>query len=123
MNRILAIALTTAAVVVTTGAAGTAVHHGWGNYDTARVLNMIGTVREVKYGSPHVVIQFQPATKGARRWEAILAPPARMERRGLPKSLLTVGTTARLVGYPHRKNAGELRAERIIIGNDTTELR
>ncbi len=123
MNRILATALTTAAVLVTTGAAGTAIHHGWANYDTQRVLNMTGTVREVKFGSPHVVIQFQPSGDRARRWEAILAPPSRMERRGLPKSRLTVGTTARLVGYPHRKNAGELRAERIIIGTDTTELR
>ena len=123
MKQIIATALLTAVFLVTPGAAGTAIHHGWANYDTARVLNMTGTVREVKYGSPHVVIQFQPSGDGARRWEAILAPPSRMERRGLPKERLTVGTTARLVGYPHRKNAGELRAERIIIGNDTTELR
>lgn len=120
MNRILATALTTATVLVTTGAA---LHHGWANYDTQRVLNMTGTVREVKYGSPHVVIQFETAGAAAKKWEAILAPPSRMERRGLPQSRLTVGTAARLVGYPHRKNAGELRAERIIIGNDTTELR
>ena len=123
MNRILATALTAATVLVTTGAAVTTVHHGWANYDTERVLNMTGTVREVKYGSPHVVIQFEPSGNGARKWEAILAPPSRMERRGLPKERLTVGTTARLVGYPHRKTAGELRAERIIIGTDTTELR
>lgn len=123
MNRILATALTTATVLVTTAAAGTAIHHGWANYDTQRVLNMTGTVRKVNYGSPHVIIQFEPMGKGARKWEAILAPPSRMERRGLPKDRLTVGTTARLVGYPHRKNAGELRAERIMIGTDTTELR
>lgn len=120
MNRILTTALTTAVVLATTGAA---LHHGWSNYDAKRVLDMTGTVREVDYASPHVMIQFEASGDSARTWTAVLAPPSRMERRGLPESDLTVGISARLVGYPHRRTAGEMRAERIIVGSDTTELR
>jgi hypothetical protein len=34
-----------------------------------------------------------------------------------------VGTTATVVGYPNRTDPEELRAERITISNQTTELR
>ena len=53
----------------------------------------------------------------------VLAPPTRMENRGLPKTALAVGTTATVVGYPNRTDAKELRAERITIADKTTELR
>jgi len=33
------------------------------------------------------------------------------------------GAKASVVGYPNRSDAGELRAERITIGDKTTELR
>ena len=53
----------------------------------------------------------------------VLAPPTRMERRGLPASMLKVGTAATVVGYPHRSVEDELRAERITIDGKTVELR
>jgi hypothetical protein len=37
--------------------------------------------------------------------------------------MLSVGTTATVVGYPNRNKPDELRAERITIGDKTTELR
>jgi hypothetical protein len=46
-----------------------------------------------------------------------------MERRGLPANALKVGQTVRVVGYPHRSDTSEMRAERIIIGKQTIELR
>lgn len=56
-------------------------------------------------------------------WLAVLAPPARMSSRRLAQEMLKVGATATIVGYPHRKNADEMRAERIIIAGKTIELR
>jgi hypothetical protein len=46
-----------------------------------------------------------------------------MENRGLPRAELRPGAAATVVGYPHRTDAGELRAERITVGGKTTELR
>lgn len=53
----------------------------------------------------------------------MLAPPTRMENRGLPKDALKVGNTATVVGYPNRNKPDEMRAERITIDGKTVELR
>ena len=53
----------------------------------------------------------------------VLAPPTRMESRGLPAAKLRVGGKATVVGYPHRSNEDEMRAERITIEGATVELR
>lgn len=95
-------------------------HHGWSGYDDTRPLDLTGTIRESGYEHPHGFVRL--ATPDAT-WFVVLAPPSRMERRGLPREALAAGTTARVVGYPHRRDAGEMRAERIIVGGKTTELR
>jgi hypothetical protein len=46
-----------------------------------------------------------------------------MTTRGLTEEMLKTGTSATVVGYPHRKIADEMRAERITIGEKTVELR
>ncbi len=56
-------------------------------------------------------------------WTVVLAPPSRMENRGLPAAMLKPGAKARVEGYPSRDDPGELRAERITIDGKTIELR
>jgi hypothetical protein len=104
-------------------ATGAVVHHGWANYDSDRTLNVAGTLQNVRYANPHVLIDLQTAWPSSQTWEVVLAPPARMRARGLPDDALSSGVSARVVGHPHRRTEGEMRALRIIIGNDTTELR
>ena len=112
-----------AGALVGAGSTGAAVHHGWSHYDSSDTLDLTGTIREVEYENPHVLIRLETPGDSAKTWLAVLAPPSRMERRGLPRGALKGGVEARVVGYPHRKVADEMRAERIIIGADTTELR
>ena len=95
-------------------------HHGWANYDQERVMNVTGVIREAGYENPHGHIRFE--VEGTV-WLVILAPPARMQRRGLTREMLQPGTTATVVAYPHRTVAGEARAERITIDGRTVELR
>ena len=121
MTRTLTIAI--AGLLITSGVAGAVVHHGWNEYDSERTLNLTGTVSNIRFGNPHVMIALQTPEPAARRWEAVLAPPARMRTRGLPEDSLRAGMSARVIGYPHKRNQGEMRALRIIIANDTTELR
>ena len=59
----------------------------------------------------------------AKIWTVVLAPPSRMENRGLPAAMLKPGVMARVEGYPSRDDPGELRAERITIDGKTIELR
>ena len=97
-----------------------AAHHGWSGYDASQVLNLTGTIREAGYEHPHGFVRLETPDK---TWVVVLAPPSRMENRGLPREMLKPGTTASVVGYPNRSDPGEMRAERITIGDKTTELR
>ena len=95
-------------------------HHGWSSYDQTKTLNFTGKILEMGYESPHGMIKLEVERK---TWTVVLAPPARMESRGLTKDMLKVGSTATVVGYPHLTVKDEMRAERITIGDKTTELR
>jgi hypothetical protein len=95
-------------------------HHGWSEYDSSQPLTLTGKIVESGYEHPHGHIRLQTATK---TWNAVLAPPTRMENRGLAKDALKVGNTATVVGYPNRNKPDEMRAERITIDGKTVELK
>lgn len=98
----------------------TLAHHGWSGYDSGKLLKLEGVIRASGYENPHGFIKLEGEGK---TWHVILAPPSRMESRGLSKEELATGTRATVEGYPHRTTAGELRAERITVGSETVELR
>lgn len=97
-----------------------AAHHGWSQYESDRPLTLTGTILEVSYEYPHGTIRLKTSE---RTWLVVLAPPSRMDHRGLPREALKTGETATVVGYAHRSQEGELRAERITLGGRTVELR
>jgi len=108
------------AVLVVLLASTAQAHHGWSEYDAQRPLELRGTIEASGYENPHGTVRIKTADK---TWLVVLAPPARMESRGLAKAALAKGTPVTVVGYQHRSTPDELRAERITIGAATTELR
>ena len=114
-----------ASVVVVLAPAALAVpralaHHGWSSYDASQELRLTGVIRESGYEHPHGHVRLEADGK---TWLVVLAPPSRMEHRGLTQAMLAVGTKATVVGYPKRSDPGEMRAERITIADKTVELR
>ena len=95
-------------------------HHGWSEYDSAKAVTLTGTIQESGYEHPHGHIRLAARDK---TWLVILAPPTRMNNRGLPGSALKSGAQATVVGYPNRSRHDEMRAERITVGGRTVELR
>jgi hypothetical protein len=95
-------------------------HHGWSEYDSTKVLKLDGKVLESSYEHPHGVVRL--AVPG-KTWNVVLAPPSRMEFRGLSKDLIEVGKTVSVEGYANRGKPEEMRAERITAGGKTVELR
>ncbi len=95
-------------------------HHGWSEYDSSRELKLTGTIAESGYEHPHGHIKL--VTPG-KTWTAVLAPPSRMTSRGLPPAALKTGSTVTVMGYANRNKPEEMRAERIIVGDKTVELR
>ena len=95
-------------------------HHGWSEYDTTQVLKLTGTIESAGYEHPHGFVKLRTADK---TWLAVLAPPSRMENRGLSKELLVAGAVATVEGYPNKSKPDEMRSERITIAGKTIELR
>jgi Family of unknown function (DUF6152) len=95
-------------------------HHGWSEYDSSKTLNLTGIIKESGYEHPHGHIRLETPDK---TWLVILAPPSRMQSRGLPSDALKSGNKVMVTGYPNRSKPEELRAERITIDGKTVELR
>ncbi len=95
-------------------------HHGWSEYDSSRTLTLTGAIEQAGYEHPHGFVRL---TVDGKAWIAVLAPPSRMENRGLPRAALAPGTTVTVVGYPNRHKPDEMRAERITVDGRTVELR
>jgi hypothetical protein len=95
-------------------------HHGWSEYDATKPLTFTGRILESGYEHPHGHIRLQAPGK---TWLVILAPPSRMENRGLPAAEIAKGKTVTVVGYANREKPEEMRAERITAAGKTVELR
>src|SRR5947207_9370826 len=112
MNRLSPAAIAVVAVMLAAGPV--LAHHGWSGYDASKELTLDGVIKESGYEHPHGHIRLEVPGK---TWLVTLAPPTRMENRGLPSAWLVPGAKARVVGYPSRTDAGEMRAERITIND------
>jgi Family of unknown function (DUF6152) len=95
-------------------------HHGWSGYDASKPLTVTGTIKVSGYEHPHGFVRLETPEK---MWVVTLAPPSRMENRGLPSAMLKAGSTATVMGYPSRTDPDEMRAEWIAIDGKTTQLR
>ena len=95
-------------------------HHGWSEYDSSKLLKLSGKIIESGYEHPHGFIRLETPGKV---WLCVLAPPSRMESRGLAKELLKPGASVAVEGYANRGKLEEMRAERITAGGKTVELR
>jgi DNA topoisomerase VI subunit B len=102
------IALIASLTLVT--ATGTAwAHHGWSEYDARKRTTLTGTIRELHFVNPHATIVLETPDK---TWSVMLDSPARLQNRGVT-----------VEGLPHKTKDGEFRAERLMLGGKTIELR
>jgi hypothetical protein len=97
-----------------------AAHHGWGSYDTARAFTLTGPIVKSAYENPHCEIDVQAENK---IWRFVLAPPFRMQNRGITAEMIKPGTTCSVHGYPHTSDPDEARIEYIVLAGKRYELR
>lgn len=95
-------------------------HHGWSEYDSSKALKLTGKVLASGYEHPHGHVRLETPGK---TWNVVLAPPSRMQRRGLEKDALKPGAAVTVEGYPNRSKGDEMRAERISVNGKSVELR
>lgn len=95
-------------------------HHGWSEYEQDKPLALNGKIVGSGYEHPHGFIRLETPGK---TWLVVLAPPSRMQARGLPPEAIKPGAQVSVVAYANRGKAEEARAERITFDGKTVELR
>ena len=94
-------------------------HHGWADYQTTE-SEVTGVVQSVELGAPHGLIKVK-AADGV--WDVMLAPPAGIQRAGLERSALPIGTRVTARGHRHNDPKRlEIKTERLVVGNRTYDL-
>ncbi len=109
-----------AAVTVLAAPAAALAHHGWSSYDEAKPVTFETKVLASHWGSPHGHVE---GLHDGKRQMIVLAPTTRMTTRGLKAEDIAVGQTVRVTAYARRDGTPEFRAERIMVGDRTVELR
>jgi len=95
-------------------------HHGWGSYAANRSITLEGAIQSTRWRNPHAEMAI---TVGDKVWTVVLGPVARVAARGLSAKDLPAGAKIRVVSYPRTDGTLEVRAERIIVGGKTVEMR
>jgi hypothetical protein len=95
-------------------------HHGWAGYDTSKAFTATGVILKSSFDNPHCAIEMDVAGK---HWRFVLAPPSRMQTRGITPEAIAPGTTCTVFGYPHISIPDEARIEYIILDGKRVELR
>ena len=112
------LAAAAAAAALVSIAAPAFAHHGWSDYDGDKQTTLKGRIKSSSYENPHATITLDADGK---TYTVVLAPVSRMESRGASRESVAVGKDVTVVAYPSRTHAGELRAERILIPDGSTE--
>jgi len=107
-----------AALVSIVGAA--IAHHGWGSYDAAKPVTIVGPILTSKFENPHATITVRGSDKV---WTVTLAPTSRMVSRGATEKVVAVGQNISAYGYPSTVEKDEMRAEQITVDGKTFEMR
>jgi len=95
-------------------------HHGWGSYDAAKPVTIVGPILTSKFENPHATITVRGSDKV---WTVTLAPTSRMVSRGATEKVVAVGQNISAYGYPSTVEKDEMRAERITVDGKTFEMR
>jgi len=97
--------MTCAAACALLTALPAAAHHSFATeYDRTKPVSVTGTVRKVEWRNPHIWFYVDVKDDRGRvtTWGFSGAPPAFLQRQGIPSSVLKVGDTVRVDGFRAR---------------------
>ncbi len=98
-------------------------HHGGAAFDQTKTVTLSGTVTELDFVNPHVVIlvDVQNAGGGITHWSGWLTAPNKLQRAGWSKRTLQAGDHVTLVGNA-QKNGSPVLQVRKLTGPDSKDL-
>jgi len=77
-------------------------HHGMSSFDTSSPITLMGTVTNIEWINPHVIVQMDVRDAGGKveAWLVQAGSPNVMLRRGLIVGTLKPGVLLEVAGYP-----------------------
>ena len=109
-------ALAGVAALASVGVGSAAAHHSYGaTYDRTRPITVTGTIQEVRYASPHVLVSLAGTREDGTShvWVLDLPAPSRAHNAGLTQEALQVGTVLTVDAAQSRTNDTDLAPSRI----------
>ncbi len=101
---------------------GLSAHHGPGaRYDFTQTVNVTGTVTDLRFINPHVLIFFDVTEEDGTvvGWSGGLTGPSRLARSdGWTKDILKPGDQISMTGAPTKNGAPSLWIEQVFLGGE-----
>jgi Family of unknown function (DUF6152) len=104
-------------VAVTAGSQQVLGHHGGAAFDQSKTVTFTGTVTELQYANPHVLVFFDvkgPDGGAPVRWSGWLTAPNKLSRAGWTKRTLVPGDEITITGTPHKEGNHILQVRKLI---------
>jgi hypothetical protein len=103
------------AIAVLAGAAQAGAHHGGAAFDQGQTLTFTGTVTEMTFTKPHVLVYWDVTKDGAtEKWSGWLTAPTKLARAGWTKTTLKAGDKIEVSGTPHKGGSHILQIRKLV---------
>ena len=113
MKRVLVIAL--AMTVLGSLPAVVGAHHGGAAFDQNQTITFKGTVTELTFTNPHVLVYWDVTKDGStERWSGWLTAPNKLARAGWTKVTLKPGDQIEVTGTPHKGGSHILQIRKLM---------
>jgi hypothetical protein len=121
--RVKLLVLLAAALILAAPSRPLQAHHGGAAFDQTQSVTLQGTMTELQFANPHVLLFFDIKNdKGEmENWSGWLTAPNKLARAGWTKRTLKAGDKVVVTGTPHKSGQHVVQIRKLI-GPDGTEL-
>jgi len=98
-------------------------HHGGAAFDQTKSVTFEGTVTEMQFANPHVLVfwDVKGGEQSGEKWSGWLTAPNKLARAGWTKKTLEPGDKITVSGTPHKDGSHVLQIRKLV-GPDGKEL-
>jgi len=90
-------------------------HHGGAAFDQGSNITFNGTVTEMTFANPHILIYWEAQKDGAtEKWSGWLTAPTKLARAGWTKRTLEPGDQITITGTPHKEGSKVIQIRQLV---------
>jgi hypothetical protein len=96
-------------------------HHGTASYDTSKTVTVKGTVTDLQFTNPHVLLflDVKDDKGNVQKWQGELTSPNHLERAGWTRTSLKPGDQITISGFPTKSGANSMFVSKVLQADGT----